>query len=58
MMKKIQAEVQDGSFARRWIKETEDGRPFFNKVKEAQRNHQIEKVGFELRKMMKWIDAK
>ncbi len=57
-MKKILAEVQDGSFARRWIKENEDGRPFFNKVKEAQRNHQIEKVGFELRKMMKWIDAK
>jgi ketol-acid reductoisomerase len=57
-MKKILAEVQDGSFAKRWIKENEDGRPFFNKVKEAQRNHQIEKVGFELRKMMKWIDAK
>ena len=57
-MKKILAGVQDGSFARRWIKENEDGRPFFNKVKEEQRNHQIEKVGFELRKMMKWIDAK
>ena len=57
-MKKILAEVQDGSFARRWIKENEEGRPFFNKVKEEQRNHQIEKVGFELRKMMKWIDAK
>ncbi len=57
-MKKILAEIQDGSFARRWIKENEDGRPFFNKVKEAQRNHQIEKVGFALRKMMKWIEAK
>lgn len=57
-MKKILSEIQDGSFAKRWIKENEDGRPFFNKVKEAQRNHQIEKVGFELRKMMKWIDAK
>ncbi|MGV7929133.1 MAG: ketol-acid reductoisomerase [Spirochaetota bacterium] len=57
-MKKILAEIQDGSFAKRWIKENEDGRPFFNKVKETQRNHQIEKVGFELRKMMKWIEAK
>ncbi len=57
-MKKILAEVQDGSFARRWIKENEDGRPFFNKIKETQRNHQIEKVGYELRKMMKWIEAK
>lgn len=57
-MKKILAEIQDGSFARRWIKENEDGRPFFNRVKEEQRNHAIEKVGYELRKMMKWIDAK
>ena len=57
-MKKILAEIQNGSFARRWIKENEDGRPFFNKVKEEQRNHTIEKVGYELRKMMKWIDAK
>ncbi len=57
-MKKILAEIQDGSFAKRWIKENEDGRPYFNRVKEDQRNHRIEKVGAELRKMMKWIDAK
>ncbi|TAL39167.1 MAG: ketol-acid reductoisomerase [Spirochaetes bacterium] len=57
-MKKILAEVQDGSFAKRWIKENEDGRPFFNKVREENKNHKIEKVGAELRKMMKWINAK
>ncbi len=57
-MKKILAEVQDGSFAKRWIKENEDGRPFFNKVREEQKNHKIEKVGAELRRMMKWINAK
>jgi ketol-acid reductoisomerase len=58
MMKKILKEIQDGTFAKNWIKENEKGRPMFNKVKEEQKNHLIEKVGAELRKMMKWINAK
>jgi len=58
VMKKLLANVQNGSFAKQWIEENEKGRPNFNRIKEEQRNHQIEKVGFELRKMMKWIDAK
>lgn len=57
-MKKILKEVQDGSFAKKWIRENEKGRPEFNRIKEEQRNHLIERVGSELRKMMKWIDAK
>ncbi len=57
-MKKILKEVQDGSFAKKWILENERGRPEFNRIKEEQHNHPIEKVGAELRKMMKWIDAK
>ncbi len=57
-MKKILKEIQDGTFAKNWIKENEKGRPFFNKIKEEQKNHLIEKVGAELRKMMKWINAK
>jgi ketol-acid reductoisomerase len=57
-MKKILKEIQDGSFAQKWIQENEKGRPEFNKIKEEQKNHLIEKVGAELRKMMKWIDAK
>ncbi len=57
-MKKLLANIQNGSFAKQWIEENEKGRPNFNKIKEEQRNHQIEKVGAELRKMMKWIDAK
>ncbi|HOW83506.1 MAG TPA: ketol-acid reductoisomerase, partial [Spirochaetota bacterium] len=51
-------EIQDGSFARRWIEENEKGRPNFNAIKAKQREHLIEKVGADLRKMMKWIDAK
>ncbi len=57
-MKKILTEIQNGTFAKNWMKENEDGRPNYNKMKEAGKNHQIEKVGAELRKMMKWIDAK
>ncbi len=57
-MKKLLANVQNGSFAKQWIEENEKGRPNFNKMKEEQKNHQIEKVGAELRKMMKWIDAR
>ncbi len=57
-MKKILKEIQDGTFAKAWIKENEKGRPNFNKIKEEQKNHKIEKVGAELRKMMKWINAK
>jgi ketol-acid reductoisomerase len=57
-MKKILEEIQDGSFARRWIEENEKGRPEFNAIKAKQRDHLIEKVGADLRRMMKWIDAK
>ncbi len=57
-MKNILKEIQNGKFAKQWIAENEKGRPFYNRVKEENSNHQIEKVGAELRKMMKWIDAK
>ncbi len=57
-MKKILKEIQNGTFAKNWIRENEKGRPEFNRIKEEQKNHLIEKVGAELRKMMKWINAK
>ncbi|MBN1531188.1 MAG: ketol-acid reductoisomerase [Spirochaetes bacterium] len=57
-MKKVLAEVQDGSFAKRWIEENEKGRPWFNEMKKKEQGHRIETVGAGLRKMMKWIDAK
>ena len=58
IMEQILREVQDGSFAKKWLKENEDGRPFFNKTKEEESRLQIEQVGAELRKHMKWINAK
>ncbi|MBP6991801.1 MAG: ketol-acid reductoisomerase [Spirochaetes bacterium] len=57
-MRKILKEIQNGSFAKKWIQENEKGRPEFNRIKQEQRDHLIEKVGSELRKMMKWINAK
>lgn len=54
-MKKILKEVQDGSFAKEWIKENNDGQPKLNKLRDENKNHPIEKVGSELRKMMAWV---
>ncbi len=57
-MKRILSEIQSGQFAREWILENQAGRPVFNALEKKDRNHLIEKVGKELRKMMKWINAK
>jgi len=57
-MKKILDEIQSGEFAREWILENQAGRPVFQALARAQRNHLIEQVGKELRKMMKWIETK
>ncbi|SHI44922.1 ketol-acid reductoisomerase [Clostridium cavendishii DSM 21758] len=57
-MKKVLTEIQDGTFARNWILENQAGRPSFNAIKKMEREHQIEKVGKELREMMSWINTK
>ena len=57
-MKKILAEVRDGTFAREWILENAANRPVFNALEARDREHLIEKVGRKLRRMMSWIDAK
>ena len=57
-MKKILSEIQDGSFAKEWILENKEGRPKFNALVAKDKNHQLEKVGAKLRKLMKWIESK
>ncbi len=57
-MKRILSEIQSGQFAREWILENQAGRPVFNALEKKDKGHLIEKVGRELRKMMKWINAK
>lgn len=56
-MRNILAEVRDGRFAQEWIEESESGRKRFNALREAGRQHPIEKVGAELRSMMPFISA-
>ena len=57
-MKKILAEIQDGSFAREWLAECDAGWPNMNKLRESSRNHPLEVVGKKLRSMMSWLKPK
>jgi ketol-acid reductoisomerase len=57
-MKKVLAEIQDGTFAKKWILENQANRPHFNAMRKREQEHPIEKVGKELRKMMPWIQNK
>ena len=54
-MKAVLKDIQDGTFAKDWIKENETGRPRYTKYKEEGANHQIEEVGRKLRAMMPFI---
>jgi ketol-acid reductoisomerase len=56
-MKRILAEIQDGSFAREWIAEDDAGRPQFDKYRAEGAAHPIEEVGAKLRGLMSWIRA-
>ncbi|OOB79711.1 MAG: ketol-acid reductoisomerase [Epulopiscium sp. Nele67-Bin001] len=53
-MKQILKEIQDGTFARNWIAENQANRPYFNATRRIETEHQVEKVGKELRDMMTW----
>ncbi len=57
-MKQILKEIQDGTFARNWILENKAGAPSFKAIRRRERNHPIEQVGKELRRMMSWINEK
>ena len=54
-MQKILADIQDGSFAREWIAENDEGRPRFNRLREENAVHPIESVGKDLRSMMSFL---
>jgi ketol-acid reductoisomerase len=55
-MRKVLHEIQDGSFATRWILENQAGRPSFQAMRRSNARHQIEQVGSELRAMMPWLN--
>jgi len=55
-MKKMLAEIQDGSYARKWIEENAQGRPWFNEVRRREQEQPIEQVGAALRAMMPFLN--
>ncbi|MCZ6534458.1 MAG: ketol-acid reductoisomerase [Chloroflexi bacterium] len=54
-MKRVLTDIQNGTFAKEWITENDEGRPRFNRMRREDAEHPIEKVGKELRAMMPWL---
>ncbi len=55
-MKKVLEEIQNGTFASKWIAENKaGGKAEFLSMRRRESEHQLEKVGTELRKMMSWL---
>ena len=54
-MREVLAAIQDGSFAREWIAENDEGRARFHRLRKENADHPVEKVGVELRGMMPWL---
>jgi len=55
-MKKVLEEIQNGTFASKWIAENRaGGRAQFYAMRRKEAEHPLEKVGKELRKMMSWL---
>ena len=55
-MRAILKEIQDGSFAREWMAENDEGKKRFLQMRKEANDHQIEDVGRELRRMMPWMN--
>jgi ketol-acid reductoisomerase len=55
-MRKLLADIRSGEFATEWIAENRAGGESFDRLRQEAQDHQIEKVGAELRSMMAWID--
>jgi ketol-acid reductoisomerase len=55
-MRRMLAEVQDGTYARKWMAEHAAGRPWFDATRARERTHAIEQVGSKLREMMPFLD--
>jgi len=55
-MKQVLTEIQNGTFASKWIAENKaGGRAELLATRRNESEHQLEKVGAELRKMMSWL---
>ena len=54
-MRTILSEIQDGSFAQRFIDDQDAGAPEFKELRRKGAEHPIEAVGKELRGLMAWV---
>jgi ketol-acid reductoisomerase len=55
-MKKLLTEIQNGTFAKKWIEENKTGRKHFTKMRQDEAKHPIEEVGGRLRAAMPFLD--
>ena len=55
-MKDVLTDIQSGSFASRWIAEQESGGAEFARLRQQDREHQIEQVGRDLRAQMAFLN--
>ena len=56
-MRAVLSDIQDGTFASKWIAENTNGRSFFNSKRDQLAKHPMEVVGAELRNNMLWKDG-
>ncbi len=56
-MKDVLTDIQNGTFTKNWVAEYEAGLPNYNRFKQADLEHPIEKVGKELRAKMVWLQS-
>ena len=55
-MKKVLAEIQDGTFAKNWMDEYHGGLKKYNEYKKQDSEHLLETTGKQLRQLMSWVN--
>jgi len=55
-MQEVLDDIQDGTFANRWIEENKAGQPEYKRLMKADLEHPIETVGATLRAQMDWLE--
>jgi ketol-acid reductoisomerase len=55
-MRRILSEIQNGTYAKKWIAENQAGRPWFNATRRREQDQLLEEVGAKLRSMMPFLD--
>ncbi len=55
-MQDVLNDIQDGTFAKNWIKETAGGQKEYKRLMQKDLDHPIEKVGAKLRGRMDWLE--